>query len=608
MHAHHFPRALEAITQGHYMDDLVVSYDTSEEAWKTIEETRIVHAAAGFTLRGWSSNDPTVLRDVPSELHATTNTQLGGERPENKILGLYWNAERDELGFNTSMNRVPAEVRAQTRAPTKREALSAKRVSYLLLGCHTWTLSVNYAYRDATILELMNTSNYMCCVTPANKPTPLWRTGVYSNDRSISVSLVAAKAKVAPRRAQTIPRLELQCAAVIGAKLADTIKKEHRVEVSKTMFWTDSTTVVHWIRNDERRYTPFVAHRLGEISELTHKNEWRWLSTDKNVADDATRLQEDVISADDRWFQGPEFLHMPEDQWPTEQPFEVETEEVLHTIQECKQDSWLTDPTCFSKYEVLVRATARVLAFIDIKIRRIALRLEIKHIERAESLLIQHAQQESFGEEIKRLRAGRPIPRTSRLFRLDPVFENDTLRVRGRIDQATAPEETKHPVILDGRHPLTKLIVLREHCAAGHANRERVTNDLRQKYWIIQLRPTVRAVESNCALCRVRRSRPQPPATGDLPKARLDPFHRPFTNCGVDYFGPMNVKIGRRREKRWGALFTCLTTRAVHIELVASLSTDSAIMALRRMAARRGWPRLMYSDNATNFRGADQEL
>lgn len=83
---------------------------------------------------------------------------------------------------------------------------------------------------------------------------------------------------------------------------------------------------------------------------------------------------------------------------------------------------------------------------------------------------------------------------------------------------------------------------------------------------------------------------------------------RPFTHCGTDYFGPITVVIGRRHEKRWGALFTCLTTRAVHLELVSSLSTDSALMAIRRMAARRGWPRVMYSDNGTNFRGADAEL
>lgn len=83
---------------------------------------------------------------------------------------------------------------------------------------------------------------------------------------------------------------------------------------------------------------------------------------------------------------------------------------------------------------------------------------------------------------------------------------------------------------------------------------------------------------------------------------------RPFTHCGLDLFGPMEVTVGRRREKRYGVLFTCLTVRAIHLEIVHSLTTDSLIMALRRMAARRGWPRYLYSDNGTNLRGADTEL
>lgn len=640
-----FPRALEAIRNNHYMDDWVASYEDVEEARKAVEETRTVHAHAGFTLRGWSASDKAVLSDVPSELHATTPTPLGGEQPESKILGLFWNAEKDELGFNTSMNRVPEEVRSRARAPTKREALSAVMSIYDPLGLlshytirskiilqNLWRLQIAwdeqipeeenelFASWLARLPEIAMLRLPRCYILgkyeridlhvlcdaseQAYATAAYWR--IKRSDGSIAVVLVAAKAKVAPRKTQTIPRLELQ-AAVIGARLADTIKREHRVEIGQTTYWTDSSTVVHWIRHDMRRYTPFVAHRLGEIAELTQRKEWRWLPTDLNVADDATRLTDAPISSMDRWFQGPSFLYLPEDQWPGTSTGEENDEEVLHVSETSGRESWLPEPERFSKYETLVRSAARVLAFTDI-CRRRATQLEHRHIERAETELIRRAQEDSFYDEIARMQSARPLPRASRLYRLDPVMEDGLLRVRGRIGASSAPIETKRPVILDGRHRITKLLVMREHCAAGHANRERVTNDLRQRYWIIHLRPTVRAAEKDCALCRRRRAMPQTPATGDLPQARLDPFHRPFSNCGVDYFGPMMVKVGRRREKRWGALFTCLTSRAVHIELVASLSTDSAIMALRRMAARRGWPRVMYSDNGTNFRGADQEL
>lgn len=648
-HAETHPYALEAITRAHYMDDLVASYEDEEQARRAIAEIREVHAAAGFTLRGWSASDKRVLNDVPTELHSTTTTRLGGEALiTNKILGLFWNDEQDELGFNTTMNRVPAEVRAQTRAPTKREALSAVMSIYDPLG-----LLSQYTVRAKIILQILwrhkmswdepipaeeeelfadwlrhlteitrlrldrcykfeeqrHVELHVLCDASeqAYAAVAYWR--ICHEDGTVSVALVAAKAKVAPQRTQTIPRLELQ-AAVIGARLADTIKKEHRVSIARTIYWTDSTTVLHWIRDSTRKYTPFVAHRLSEIAELSQKEDWRWVPTSDNVADDATRFSRASITRSDRWFQGPSFLYAPEEQWPTENNASEKDEEevMLHTTKEkAQRDSWLPEPARFSKYETLLRATALALAFVDV-CRRRATKLECSHLERAEQALLRRAQEDSFGEEIMKLKSARPITKASRLFKLDPILEDGVLRVRGRIEAATAPIETKRPIILDGRHPLTKLIVLREHCAAGHANRERVTNDLRQRYWVIHLRPTVRAIERDCALCRVRRARPQVPATGDLPRARIDPFHRPFTNCGIDYFGPMMVKVGRRREKRWGALFTCLTSRAVHIELVASLSTDSAIMALRRMAARRGWPRIMYSDNATNFRGADKEL
>src|SRR5690348_10859744 len=101
---------------------------------------------------------------------------------------------------------------------------------------------------------------------------------------------------------------------------------------------------------------------------------------------------------------------------------------------------------------------------------------------------------------------------------------------------------------------------------------------------------------------------PRVPEMGQLPYARVKASDRQFTFCGVDYFGPMEVTIGRRHEKRYGVLFTCLSTRAVHLEIAPSLTTDSAINAIRRTINRRGTPKQMYSDNGTNLRGADKEL
>ncbi|XP_052755580.1 uncharacterized protein LOC128201751 [Galleria mellonella] len=135
-----------------------------------------------------------------------------------------------------------------------------------------------------------------------------------------------------------------------------------------------------------------------------------------------------------------------------------------------------------------------------------------------------------------------------------------------------------------------------------------VVNELRQIYWIINLRSTVRSVAYNCQFCKVPRSTTFQPPMGNLPKARLAHHCRPFSFVGLDYFGPVTVAVGRRREKRYVALFTCLTIRAIHLEIVHSLSSDAAIMALRRFIARRGTPSEIHSDNGTSFVGANREL
>lgn len=103
-------------------------------------------------------------------------------------------------------------------------------------------------------------------------------------------------------------------------------------------------------------------------------------------------------------------------------------------------------------------------------------------------------------------------------------------------------------------------------------------------------------------------AKPKPMAMGQLPVERLTPYVRPFTYTGLDFFGPVSVSIGRRHEKRWVALFTCLTIRAVHLEVAADLSTDACIICIRNFCNLRGTPKQIRSDNGTNFVGANNEI
>ncbi|XP_065087121.1 uncharacterized protein LOC135708877 [Ochlerotatus camptorhynchus] len=237
---------------------------------------------------------------------------------------------------------------------------------------------------------------------------------------------------------------------------------------------------------------------------------------------------------------------------------------------------------------------------------------------KAEVYLIRIGQQEGYSEELSILQNtpqnGREqtaiLPKSSSLYKLTPwLDEHGILRMRTRIAACQyATEDAREPIILPRKHHITTLIISHYHNKYHHQNHETVINELRQKYQISRIRSCFNQVRRNCQRCKIECAAPNPPFMADLPPGRLAAFSRPFTHTGVDYFGPIEVVIGRRVEKRWGLLATCLTIRAIHIEVVHSLTTSSCIMAIRNFIARRGQPRKFYSDRGTNFIGAEREL
>lgn len=646
-----YGRAEREIKENMYMDDYVSSMDTEQEAIEIAAEVAASNKEAGFELRAWASNSRKLLQKIPPENRSNTDTPLGNK--ENKILGMYWNAETDTLGFNTAMLRVPAAVRDTARAPTKREALSAIMSIYDPLGMlshytitakiqmqRVWAAAIDWDEplpdeEAAAFAEWMHALQYVaglriprhyfpatkekCTLhvfadasTQAFSAVAYWRT---EHPDGVEVSLVAGKSKVSPLKPLSVPRHELQ-AALIAARLMKTIIDGHRVQPERVYLWTDSKTVLQWVRTDARKYNMYVSHRLAEIAETTTVTMWRWVPTHDNPADTATRADPTrKVNINDRWYTGPTFLKLDPQHWPREpdtpapEPNELEEKKEKAVCRATtEKQAPLPDIERFSNYDRLIGATARMLLFIDIVKNKCKKQLGIEHILASECLWLQWAQRKDFPEELRQLSRGEPLDHRSRLFKLDPVLgEDGVLRVRGRID-ATPAAINKRPPILDGRNPFVRLLLQRAHRRAHHASNERVINDVNQEYWILRLRPTVRAIAHGCRLCALRRAKPNTPPWGNLPLSRIEPYTRPFENCGLDYFGPVTITIGRRHEKRWVALFTCMTTRAIHLELVHTLSTNSAILCLRRMAARRGWPKVMWSDNATCFRSADKEL
>ena len=161
------------------------------------------------------------------------------------------------------------------------------------------------------------------------------------------------------------------------------------------------------------------------------------------------------------------------------------------------------------------------------------------------------------------------------------------LRLQGQLQRSRLSCEVKHPILLSAKHYVVIKLIDDAHRAIFQGT-EYVRIVLRQEYWIIGLRNALRNVKAKCVKCRKQRAGVSQPFMADLPRERLQERVFPFTNTGVDYFGPFEVKFMRKTMKRWSCLFTCLTTRAVHIEVVPSLETETCLTAITRFIARRG--------------------
>ncbi|XP_065095682.1 uncharacterized protein LOC135717496 [Ochlerotatus camptorhynchus] len=273
-------------------------------------------------------------------------------------------------------------------------------------------------------------------------------------------------------------------------------------------------------------------------------------------------------------------------------------------------------PENFSSWQRLQRVTAYVQRFfVNLRKKKnrkpsIAGPLTQEELSTAETFQIKRAQKDAYGEELAVLAASRRLHKKNRLYKLNPFIDDlGVMRIHSRLGECDFVDDSdKYPIVLPRAHPATHLIVANVHQHYHHQYHEACVNLVRKDFYIPRVRTVCDQVRRNCQLCKIRGAIPAPPAMGPLPKSRVAVFVRPFSYVGVDFFGPFLVLVGRHHEKRWGVIVTCLTTRAIHLELAASLDTSSCIMALRNCFARRGTPIEIRSDRGTNFVGADKEL
>lgn len=303
---------------------------------------------------------------------------------------------------------------------------------------------------------------------------------------------------------------------MLGTRLAKTIGDAHSLPITKRYFWTDSQTVLAWIRSDSRSYRQFVAFRIGEILNKPEVAEWHYVPSKYNVADDATKWKKLLsFKPESRWFTGPEFLLQNTGNWPVQEILATpkETQDKLRAclVHQVADVVELVDCTRFSRWERMHRTVGYVYRFIE--------NCKKKHMQmtkqggpftqdelcKAEGFLIKMAQQSRYPDEVAILtrKSGEQVctvERSSSLYKLSPVMdEQGCIRLDGRIANApTLMEDTKYPMILPRDHSVTTLILDYYHRRYLHANRNTVLNEVRQRYYVPKLRASVERVIRQC--------------------------------------------------------------------------------------------------------------
>ncbi|GFX14718.1 integrase catalytic domain-containing protein [Trichonephila clavipes] len=563
-----------------YIDDVLTGAETLLEAKELKNQLINIFAKGGMVLHKWCGNN-TELIEVSENYDFSDSSEI-------KVLGVYWNPKHDCFSF-----RVKIDLHELN---TKRDVLSTIARIYDPLGLlgpvvakakiflqKLWMLkidwtdllpdTINREWRQfVESLQVVNDININRCIV-VEQPEVIELHGfsdasqsaygavVYcksiTSDGKMLVHLIASKSRVAPTKQTTIPRLEL-CAAVLLAKLVHRVKQALKLNVTNTFLWSDSMIVLSWIRKESYQLKTFVANRIATIQEMTSSEQWRYVATEDNPADFVSRGMDSLkLKTCELWWNGPKFLmsnQYPQRQIPVaviKDPGELKNcSDFSNFFLDSATNSFVNNLLNLSNdYFKINRVLSFICRFVynckSKESKRIG-PLDLGELKKAEQLLLKLVQKEEFKVEMNGIQNSAMVPSNSRVKTLNPFIDSEgILRVGGRLRNSDINYNQKFPILLPSKHKLTYLIV------------EKVVH--------------------NCVICCKANPTCTDQIMADLPKDRVIKNY------------PFNVS-------------------AVHLDIVTDLTSNAFIATLKRFIFRRGKCAKLYSDNATNFVGANIEL
>ena len=625
-----------------YVDDLLTGTDSELDGCQFIKEATEIMSLASFPLTKWGSNS-----QVVGELLQQSFKDKFVDADIIKVLGMNWLANQDCFSFSgvsgldgvLITKRVVLSCIARLFDPLGFAAPFVMQAKCLFqelwkLGlswdeeipeqlCYVfskwlddlqllrqWCIPRNYTGKgwcDIDHIELLGFGD----ASPKGYGACIYLKATMK-DGTCVCSLVIAKSRVAPLKELSLPRLEL-LGSLLCAKLLifvrDALKLSENIEYS---CWTDSMVSLSWIRGDPSKWKAFVANRVTSILKLTSSDRWFYCSGDNNPADFLTRgVSAEKLMNSKLWLNGPQNLiceNAFSDCISVTSLSSVNDEVFTPKVAPHVLDGPLFDVDRWGSLCKAIRVVAWVMRFVQ-KLRHSCESnndLTVDEMQSAKLKLIGCVQRSFFLMEFEALRQGRYVPKTSSLYKLNPfIGEDQLLRVKGRLQFSDLKFDEKHPIILPKCH-LAVLLVRFQHVLLKHAGVSTMITTLRNQFWIIGLRGIAKRVKRMCIKCKRFDASSCNPPMAPLPESRVKQAC-PFAVTGLDHAGPLFC-CDYPNKKFYILLFTCGVVRAVHLELVDSVSTSDTVLALRRFVSRRGLPRVLYSDNAKGFRAVPHKL
>ena len=646
--AQNFPIASKLALDHLYVDDMMAGADTVEEAIIAKSQLISMFASGGFNLTKWTSNNAELLETIPIE-HRELKTPLSIEVDQSiRALGVEWHPSNDRFKFVLRMKdtthlkltkRVLLSEISKLFDPSG--WISPVIIVAKIMMQQLWTKKLTWDeelptevvknwkdFREAlnrvgeiSIPRWIGTNTKMkdCQMHGfADSSEAAYAAVIYLRVvdmmDNIAVFLLCSKTKVAPLKKVTLPRLEL-CGANLMMNLIARLVQSMRLSNTNLSYfaWSDSQIVLAWLKDDPRRWLTFVQNREADIHRIGEKlpTSWNYIQSNQNPADCATRGMNPAELMDHQlWWSGPDLLHRDRiKEKPNDFITDFEARKVFLS-RYVMADQLLVRYSSLSK---LLRAVAYLNRFKWYLQKKWVLSGSISSFEWHQSRIacFKCVQMTVFYDEISALVNDDEVSNHSNIYNLNPVLIDGVLRVGGRLRNADLPIGQKHPIILPNNHHFTALIIAEGHVRMMHGGIQLVMSELRREFWIPRMRMAVRRCIKSCIICTRHEAKVMEQQMGNLPIPRIR-ISRPFTNSGVDYAGPIDIRIskgrGNRSYKGYIALFICMVTKAVHIEAVSDLTTQAFLAAFRRFTARRGLCANMYSDNGTCFVGANRKL